>query len=195
VVIVSAALHVRTDFSERYAVKNDDVLREEPMRVADIQTLYDYNYWATKHILHTAAGITDEQFTAPTRFPWGSLRGTLVHILAGERFWLYRWQGMPPRPDPTPADYPTLAALRERCPHDEAELRSYLATLADDDLDRPHTYILQNGIAGTAPLWARIVHVVTHGTLHRGETAQMLTEFGHSPGDFDLADFLDERGA
>jgi uncharacterized damage-inducible protein DinB len=165
------------------------------MRVADIQMLYDYNYWATGRILHTAANITDAQFATPTRFPWGSLRGTLVHILAAERYWLSRWQGMSPRPDPTRTDYPTLVALRVRWPHDEAELRSYLATLTDDDLDRPHTYTLRNGAASTAPLWARIVHVVTHGTLHRGEAAQMLTEFGHSPGDIDLADFLDERSA
>jgi uncharacterized damage-inducible protein DinB len=73
------------------------------MRVADIQTLYDYNYWATERILRTAAGVTDEQFATPTRFPWGSLRGTLVHILAGERFWLSRWQGLPaPPPGPHP---------------------------------------------------------------------------------------------
>ncbi len=165
------------------------------MRVADIQTLYDYNYWATDRILRTAARITDEQFAMPTRFPWGSLRGTLVHILAGERYWLYRWQGMPPRPDPARGDYPTLATLREQWPRDEAELRSYLATLTDDDLARPHTFTLRNGAASTAPLWARIVHVVTHGTLHRGEAAQMLTECGHSPGDIDLADLLDERSA
>ncbi len=164
------------------------------MRVADIRMLYEYNYWATGRIIDTAESITDEQFTRPTRFPWGSLGGTLVHILAAERFWLYRWQGMPSRPDPTLGDYPTLAALRARWPRDEAELRSYLANLTDDDLDRPHTHTW-NGGSSTAPLWARIVHVVTHGTLHRGEAAQMLTEFGHSPGDIDLADFLDERGA
>lgn len=163
------------------------------MRVADIQMLYDYNYWATARILCTAASITDEQFTAPTRFPWGSLRGTLVHILAGERFWLYLWQGMP-SPPLNLGESPTLATLRERWPHDEAALRSYLATLTDDDLDRSHTYTLQSGAASTAPLWARIVHIVTHGTLHRGEAAQMLTECGHSPGDIDLLDFLDERG-
>jgi uncharacterized damage-inducible protein DinB len=70
-----------------------------------------------------------------------------------------------------------------------------LASLTDDDLDRPHTFIMRSGAASTAPLWARIVHIVTHGTLHRGEAAQMLTECGHSPGDIDLLDFLDERGA
>jgi uncharacterized damage-inducible protein DinB len=163
------------------------------MRATEIQMLYDYNYWATDRLVQTAARITDEQFTTPTRFPWGSLRGTLVHILAAERYWLNRWQGLTPRPDPTGSDFPTLVALREQWPHDEAELRSYLATLTDEDLDRPHTYVLRNGAAVSAPLWARIVHVVTHGTLHRGEAAQMLTEFGHSPGDIDLADFLDER--
>lgn len=86
-----------------------------------------------------------------------------------------------------------MAALREQWPHNAAEVRSYLATLTDDDLNRPHTYPLQNGTVSTGPLWTRIVHLINHGTHHRGEAAQMLTELGYSPGDIDLLDYLDER--
>ena len=51
------------------------------MRVADIQELFDYNAWANERILTAAAEITDKQFVAPTRFPGGSLRGSLLHII------------------------------------------------------------------------------------------------------------------
>ncbi len=61
------------------------------MRIADVNFLHEYSYWATNRILRTAANISDEQFTMPTRFPHGSLRGTLVHMLYAERFWLYFW--------------------------------------------------------------------------------------------------------
>lgn len=165
------------------------------MRVADILTLYDYNYWATDRILHTATAITEEKFVAPTRFPHGSLRGTLVHMLWAERFWLDFWQEKPRRPVLTEEEFPDLAALQERWKEDEAELRTYLATLMDTDLDRRLTHSSPGrGFNYTAPLWNFLIHPVNHGTLHRSEAAQMLTECGRSPGDFDLMGFLNERG-
>jgi len=109
------------------------------MRVADIQTLYDYNYWANDRILHTATAITDEQFTAPTRFPHRSLRGTLVHVLGAERIWLNFWQGNARQPFLSEEECSDLATLTERWRQEEAELRAYIATLADEDLDQSRT--------------------------------------------------------
>jgi uncharacterized damage-inducible protein DinB len=77
------------------------------MRVADIQALFDYNTWANERILAAAAGITAEQFIAPTRFPRTpaagpiphvTLRGTLLHIKWGEILSLDSWQERPWRP-------------------------------------------------------------------------------------------------
>lgn len=157
------------------------------MRVADIQTLYDYNYWANDRILHTATAITDEQFTAPTRFPHRSLRGTLVHVLGAERIWLNFWQGNARQPFLSEEECSDLATLTERWRQEEAELRAYIATLADEDLDQLRTFATPSGrIRSTAPLWGFMFHLVNHGTQHRSEAAQILTEFGHSPGDIDI---------
>ncbi|MHB8644863.1 MAG: DinB family protein [Thermomicrobiales bacterium] len=161
------------------------------MRVADIQTLYDYNQWANDLMLRTAEALTDAQFTAPTRFPYESLRGTLVHILSVERAWLYRWQERPTRPPLVREAFPNLTALCAQWQQDEAEIRAYLVTLTDDDLDRSMTVPLTRaGIAITGARWMFMVHIVNHGTQHRSEAAQMLTEFGHSPGDIDLPSIL-----
>lgn len=51
------------------------------MNIHDIHLLYEYNYWANKRILAASAGVTSEQFTAPAFFPYGGLRGTLVHLV------------------------------------------------------------------------------------------------------------------
>jgi uncharacterized damage-inducible protein DinB len=166
------------------------------MRIADIVTLYDYNHWANERILRTAANITTAQFTAPTRFPRGSLRGTLVHTLSAERTWLDFWQEKPRRSFLAEEEFADLAMLTERWRQQEAELRTYLATVVDDDLDRPFTNDApRRGLQYTAPLWVFMIHPVNHGTQHRSEAAQMLTECGQSPGDFDLGVFLSERGA
>jgi uncharacterized damage-inducible protein DinB len=164
------------------------------MRVAEIRVLYDYNNWATDRILRTAAHLTVAQFTAPTRFPWGSLRGTLVHMLSAERFWLDFCQERERRPRLSADVFPDLATLWDQWREDEAELRAWLGTLRDEDLDRSmqHT-VPARGMNYHAPLWIFLVHTVNHGTQHRSEAAQMLTESGYSPGDFDLGPFLDER--
>ncbi len=54
------------------------------MRVAEIQTLYAYNAWATTAILAATRHLSVAQFCAPAAVPWGSLRGTLVHTLDTE---------------------------------------------------------------------------------------------------------------
>jgi uncharacterized damage-inducible protein DinB len=50
----------------------------------DILMLYDYNYWVTRRVLAAAAQVSHEQFISPTGHSFGSLRGTLVHMLDGE---------------------------------------------------------------------------------------------------------------
>jgi len=70
-------------------------------------------------------------------------------------------------------------------------LRAFLATLSDADLDQPRTVTFTgDGVAVTAPLWQLMAHVVNHGTQHRSDAAQMLTDLGHSPGDLDMMDML-----
>ncbi|MDZ4720195.1 MAG: hypothetical protein SH847_17215 [Roseiflexaceae bacterium] len=50
-----------------------------PVNIADILTLYDYNYWANQRIIAASARVSHEQYLVPTTQSFGSLRGTLVH--------------------------------------------------------------------------------------------------------------------
>ena len=69
------------------------------MNIQDIHLIYNYNYWANGKILTAAAKVTEEQFLAPAEFPFGGLRGTLVHIIDAEYGWrdLFRTQLFPRR--------------------------------------------------------------------------------------------------
>lgn len=159
------------------------------MRVADIQTLYDYNYWATSRILDTAETLAPEQFTQPL-LKLGHMRGTLRHTLGAEIIWLERWQGHSPAQLLKDEDVPTLADLRARWREQESHMRAFIAGLTDADLERVVHYRNTRGDAYAEPLGWLMAHVVNHGTQHRSEAAAMLTELGHSPGDLDLLAYL-----
>jgi uncharacterized damage-inducible protein DinB len=183
------------------------------MKTDEIKLLYDYNYWADKRILATCAKVSQEQYVAPTSFGlgYGSLRATLIHILDSAWEWRLAFQeyfvavdtlkessqvGEPKlwnRDELTEADLPTLDVLEERWQTEEREMRAYLGSLTDQDLNGLVRYLIPGGIVRERVLWHCLLHVVNHGTQHRSEAAALLTSCGQSPGDLDFTAFLNEH--
>jgi uncharacterized damage-inducible protein DinB len=162
------------------------------MNAQDIQLLYRYNSWANKRILDATTKATSEQFLAPDTFPHGGLRGTLTHTLFAEWNWHKRWEGESPTQRIKPEEFPTFESLRARWLAEEKALDVFIASLTDEKLNAPFQYKNTRGEPLENILWHVMVHLVNHGTQHRGEAAAMLTELGHSPGDIDFIVFLRE---
>ena len=107
------------------------------MNKADIMLLYDYNYWATKQLLIAAERVKPEQFVAPGAFPWGGLRGTLVHTLDAEYGWRLRLQHNRDQDEELKeSDFPKLKDLVQRWQEEEALMREYLSSLDDNALKK-----------------------------------------------------------
>ncbi len=165
------------------------------MNVHDIQTLYDYNYWANQRILAAALQVDQEQFAAPAAHSYGSLRGTLIHTLDAECAWrmLLEHQTLAHFRELQEEDFLTIDSLVERWRTDERAMREYLAGLTDADLIGYVRYTTDEGDQRERILWHCLLHVVNHGTQHRSEAAAILTGYGCSPGDLDFTAFLNER--
>ncbi len=164
------------------------------MNAQDIWTIYEYNYWANKRILDTSAKVSQEQFDAPAAFPYGGLRGTLLHILDTEWGWRALFQNIELAADLLEADFPTLATLEARWREEENAMRAYLNRLSTEDVAGHLRYTSSSGEPRDRILWHCLLHVVNHGTQHRSEAAALLTAYGHSPGDLDFVVFLNEQG-
>lgn len=161
------------------------------MKTSEIQTFFRYNYWANGLILKASAAAGDEFYRAPVAVSFGSLQGTLTHILSAEWMWRQRYQmGQSPSFHLSANDFSTLKALGERWLEEERAQLAYLSTLRDADLDRSIRYTNTRGISFTTPLWQILLHVVNHGTQFRSEAAIILSQAGHSPGDIDFSLFL-----
>ncbi len=165
------------------------------MKKSEVLTLFEYNYWANRLILKTAAGLSAEQFLAPARLSFGSLRGTLVHVYGTEHLWRLRIQeAVSPSTLSVESNFPDLAALRQAWEPEEQLMRAFLASLSDDDLQHPVRYTTTRGVPYENQLWQILAHVVNHGTQFRSEAGVALTEFGHSPGDVDFIFFIRQGG-
>jgi uncharacterized damage-inducible protein DinB len=162
------------------------------MNKQDLLILYRYNAWSNAKILDAASQITAEQFLAPVSFPYGSLRGTLVHALFAEWIWRTRWEGTPYSPAWKPEDFPTLDALQARWAYEEAKLMKFVQNVTDEGLYLSFHYISTEGEPHERVLWETMAHLVNHGTQHKTEAAAILTGFGHSPGDIDLIVYFNE---
>ena len=165
------------------------------MQLADVLTIYDYNYWANQRILEAADRVSQDQLLAPASFPWGGLQGTLAHILDAEYGWRTFFQQHKFPPDELKGtDFVSLEDLEERWGKEEALMRDYLDSLDDAAISEVVRYHNEEGVLRERLLWHCLYHVVNHGTQHRAEAAALLTDLGQSPGDMDFTMFLTDTG-
>lgn len=174
--------------SQANADVTEPVMPDEFLRI-----LYDYNYWAHRRLLDTAARLTDAQRCEPV-FAIGSIHDTLAHALGAEWLWQRRLgqQGSPTAlPDAVASG--DFDALRAVWGEEEPAMRALVAGLTDADLAADIDYRTLRGQAGRGVRWWLLAHVLNHSTQHRSEVAAMLTELGASPGDLDMIVYWRQR--
>ena len=164
------------------------------MRASEATELFDYLYWARDRILRAAAGLDDVSFTAPDTVTNRDLRATLVHELDVQWSWRERlrgadWEEWGPDAELRGDDYPSLESVADHWRRDEAEMRAWLASLTDDDLDAPPVRPEDR-----LPLWQFVMHLVSHGIQQFSEAAVLLTRAGRSPGDIGYLEYLQSLG-
>jgi uncharacterized damage-inducible protein DinB len=159
-------------------------------RVREILQLYEYNRWANHRVLDAASALWEEDFTRDLGSSFGSVRDTLVHILASEWIWLSRWEGRSPREIPHGWATSGYAELRSHWTDVEERQRRFVAELTDARLDEVVSYRNTSDEQFHAPLWQMLRHVVNHSTYHRGQVITMLRQLGAEACSTDLILFF-----
>ena len=166
------------------------------MNKNDLLLLSDYSRWAADKLLEAAAKLPPEKFAAPHRTTYGSLRGILVHILVSHQVWLFRCRdGNMPFSFSAHDELPDIASFARRFQAVQSEVRAYLDGLSEQDLLRRVRYTTGKGVTYETVLWQIFAHLFNHATQHRSEAAEVLTEYGCSPGDLDLIWYLRQLGS
>ncbi len=157
----------------------------------DLDTLLRHHDWCNQLIVSRVSLLTDAQYMAPNAFPMKSVHGTLVHLIAAEWIWLRRMRdGVSEQRLLMADDVRDLAEVRTRWADVGAQFAKWVRAQSDNDLKRTFGYGTQTGARYTSQVGETLLHVMLHAMQHRAELAQMLTEFGHSPGNIDLIVWL-----
>ncbi|MCA1570545.1 MAG: hypothetical protein LC798_09580 [Chloroflexi bacterium] len=165
------------------------------MRTADAVTLFDHLYWVRDTVLRAASELDPGAFTSTDTVTTRDLRATLVHELDVQWSWRERlrgadWAEWSEDAELKADDYPTVQAVVEHWQRDEVEMRAWLVSLTNADLDAPPPRD-----EDSFPLWYYVMHLVSHGIQQFSEAAVLLTRGGHSPGDIGFLEFVGSREA
>ncbi|MEX1255717.1 MAG: DinB family protein, partial [Dehalococcoidia bacterium] len=106
-----------------------------------IRALYDYNEWATGHVIDAAAGLNEEELARELGASFGSVQGNLSHIAHAQSIWLSRWTEERLVEPPKPESGRAIAALRESFRGSHDGLRRFVETLDDDRLAQQFSYV------------------------------------------------------
>jgi len=163
------------------------------MEVERIQELYKYNAWANGQTFETTARLTSDQLEKDLGTSYGSVKGTLVHIVGAEWIWLRRWLGTSPKALLDPNEFSSVDQIKNRWEDVEQERNEFIATLTEDSLKKPLAYINLKGQPFSYPLWQCLQHLVNHSTYHRGQVTTLLRQLGAQVKGTDFLVYYDAR--
>lgn len=167
-----------------------------PPAVRSYRQLAAYNAWANARLYDGAAALGPDQLARPMGAFFGSLLGTLNHLVVTDRIWLSRLlaTGEPQPPLDTMLDM-DLSALRALRIAEDARLEAFVAGLDAAGLEVPITYANSSGRTFTQDRASVLDHLFNHQTHHRGQAHALLTQLGghEAAPSLDLIVFQRER--
>ena len=155
------------------------------------QTFAAYNRWANQRLYAIVSRVTDHDYRRDLGAFFGSLHGTLNHILVGDRAWLRRLTGEGPAPASLDEIlYEDFSALRAAREAEDKRIVGFVDGLDDAALSRIVAYASMSGERHQQPVAQILAHVFNHQTHHRGQTHSLLTQLGHAAPALDLIYYL-----
>jgi uncharacterized damage-inducible protein DinB len=164
------------------------------MTVNDLETLYDYSYWANARLFPVVSALTTEEFVKRVAGSWGSVRNTLVHMMSAEGGWLERAGGPKRGAALQPDDFPTLPHVVGYWAAQERNVRRFIGGMTDAELARVKEFTIPPlSLTGVLTIGEMLHHAVNHNIHHRAQAVLQIRELGYVPGNVDLLFYYGER--
>ena len=155
-----------------------------------VRTMAAYNAEMNRRLYDAAGRLTEAQRQEARGAFWGSLQGSLSHLLWGDQIWMARFAGWP-----APAmgqqesagmvgEFTVLQAARVAA---DAGICAWAAGVDAEWLDQDLVWFSGAALREIRrPRGLLVTHLFNHQTHHRGQVHCLLTQFGEATGDTDL---------
>jgi uncharacterized damage-inducible protein DinB len=155
-----------------------------------VRTMAAYNAGMNQQIYDAATRLSDSARRQQRGAFWGSIHGTLNHLLWADQMWMSRFDGWD-KPVATQkdsadliADFKTLRRAREAA---DAEITTWASRMDGAWLNEDQTWFSGGlGRDVSMPRGLLMVHFFNHQSHHRGQAHAMITAAGEKTGDTDL---------
>ncbi len=166
-----------------------------PQDLTTLRNFFAFGRWANRMTVESVSALTPEEYARPIGGSFGSVQGTLVHLYGADWVWLERFHGRSPGALPEGDAAAALDVLAGKWRDVEAGQDAYIATLTQDRMDEPLSYVAFSGDHFTRRLGDALLHLANHGTYHRGQVATLLRQLGRKPASTDYLRYVDAMEA
>lgn len=158
------------------------------MDLSDLKELTEYHAWANDRILQAVEALSPDAYNRDLGSSFPSIAATLAHLMTAEAIWMGRWLGVS-IPTVRLEEIPTPAAARERWSALQERLRRFVDGLGPEKLQAVTQVRTSQGREFRHSLHEMLLHLLNHGTYHRGQVVTMLRQAGADAPSTDLIQF------
>jgi uncharacterized damage-inducible protein DinB len=155
-----------------------------------------YNRWANGVVYAAAQPLSVEELNSNRGAFFGSLIGTLNHLVCADRIWMRRFTGEGDAPSALNVIlYPELAALKAARDAEDERIGKWIDSLDESRLGENFTYVpVTTPQPVTQKLGSALSHFFNHQTHHRGQCHMILTSLGKPSVTLDMVSFHRTEG-
>jgi uncharacterized damage-inducible protein DinB len=164
-----------------------------------VRLMASYNEWMNIKLYEGAGQLSPEKLLLDRQSFFGSILGTLNHIIVADIIWLKRFADHPAKHSelevirslskPQSLDQVLFDNFSELSKHRkilDGVIVGWVNVLTDDDLNHVLNYINTKGILESKNSFNLLMHFFNHQTHHRGQVTTLLSQAGIAVGVTDL---------
>jgi uncharacterized damage-inducible protein DinB len=155
--------------------------------VQHFRMLARYNFLSNRRLYEACVRLGDAERKSERPAFFGSIHGTLNHIMIGDRIWLARFGGeVVPSTNLDAVPYEDFGELWRARQREDERIGAFASGLSTEYLGGALRYINNEGKTYEDPVRLLVAHLFNHQTHHRGQIHDMLSQTDVSPPVLDL---------